>query len=1130
MKQLLSKKIWYLWDVRLTKINRIMKLTFFLLLAACLHISAAVHSQGKDFTFSFHEASLHEVFTEIMRHSSYFVLYNNEKVNTERNNVSTSFRHASIDEVLSKVLAGTSLHYKIIDRTIVISRGETQGLPLLQISGNIVDATTGEPLPGVTIRSKLGGKGTISDDKGVFSLEADSRDSLTVSYIGYQPVVIPVSGRENIRIDLNPSRSGLNEIVVVGYGTQKKSDLTAAISSINGNQLTAAPVANISNTLGGRLSGILSRQSSGEPGDDADEIRIRGIGTTGDASPLVVVDGIPMNYDQLDPNEVASVTILKDAAAVAPYGLAGANGVIVITTKRGQEGKFSFNYDGYYGWQRPTAIPDYLDAYGYASSLNKANENVGNQAPYTNEQLQKFKDGSDPDHYPNTNWIQEIVNFHAPVTRHSLSFSGGTAKLRMYGNLGYLYQEGTVSVINFKRYNATVNTDADVTPTTTLSVNINTIIAKKSDPAATSGSGIYTSVTEIPAIFPLQYSNGKPAHQLLPAIYQGGYDKNTNNLFNGQLQIAQQIPFIPGLSLKGVYSYQKGYAFGKTWSLPMTFYSLNAQDEYSIQKVGPPAPTLGESFTQNQVITLQGYLTYKRRFGKHDIDLLGVYESRPGMSNQFSASRINYAVDLDELSLGSSNKNDFDNSGSSARSAQIGWVYRLNYGYADKYLLGLSGRYDGHYYFAPGKRFAFFPAVSLGWRISEEPFLKSRIPGLDNLKIRGSYGKSGNLAGGPFQYLTAYGLGDSYVFGGSDPVQVQGIYENAQPNTEITWETAQKADIGIDADLWKEKVSISLDVFKEKRSNMLLKPTSTIPAEYGIGISQINAGIMENSGFDFSASLRRRFSSGLQLNASLNFSYAKNKLIQTFESAATYDNPNRRQTGRAWQTQFGLKALGLYHQSDFNADGSLKNGEAIPTYGAVQPGDIKYADLSGPEENGKMTGPDGKIDINDYTAIGKPLFPEIIYGLNLGLGWKGIDLNMLWQGAAAANIYLADELAYPFYNGATIAEYQTNYWTPEHTNAQFPRLTPSPTTNNSQISSFWVRNGSYLRLKTLELGYSLPRQLCSTIKLQEVRVYLSGENLLTFTQFKYIDPELGNNRGRYYFQQKTFAFGLNIGF
>src|SRR5690606_18387384 len=360
-------------------------------------------------------------------------------------------------------------------------------------------------------------------------------------------------------------------------------------------------------------------------------------------------------------------------------------------------------------------------------------------------------------------------------------------------------------------------------------------------------------------------------------------------------------------------AYDKNYTLAKQWQTPYSYYTLNSDDEFVELKGGVTAPRLNQGFRENVNITLQGYINYENTFGDHHVSALAVAEQRTGDIMAFDASRINYQVDLDELSLGSSSKSDLDNSGSSSSNKQLGFVYRLSYDYAQKYLAELSGRYDGHYYFAPGERFAFFPAASLGWRLSEESFIKDNFSWIDNLKLRASYGKSGNLAGGPFQYLSSYGLNASYIFGGS---QVQGVFERPEPNVNITWETAKKVDVGLEASFMRGRLGFEIDFFKEKRSDMLVPPTAVVPVEYGIGLSQVNGGIMENKGLDFSINTMNNFSNGLRIDGSFNISYAKNKLVQTFENASTFDNPNRRRTGRAMDTQFGLRAIGLFQSEE----------------------------------------------------------------------------------------------------------------------------------------------------------------------------------------------------------------------
>ncbi|MBD2700488.1 TonB-dependent receptor [Spirosoma sp. BT702] len=1041
--------------------------------------------------------------------------------------VSLNVTNQPLAEVLAILLKPIHVVYEVTGKQILLDKAPSTGqieplaapkitedLTVRTIAGQVTDAENKQPIPGVTVIVKGTSKGTATDVSGHYSLRIDDADqTLVFSFVGYESQDVTIGNQSQVAVSLKPDVKALSEVVVVGYGTKKKTSVTAAVATLEGNQLVKSPIANVSNGLSGRIAGVTSKQSSGEPGKDGDDIKIRGIGTIGNSNPLVVVDGIQRSLSQLNSQEIETITVLKDAAAVAPYGLAGANGVILVTTKRGKEGAMSLTYNGWVGMQRPTQYPNYLDSYGYAKLLNEANKNVGVAPTYTDEQLQKFKDGSDPNHYPNTDWVREVLSFNAPITNHNLSLSGGSQKVRFFTSLGYMYQEGVVRNINMNRYNLAVNVDADATATTTVSLDIKGTLQKNTEPAGFNGTSIFTDVTKNAPILPLRYDNGLPGTNTLPMIYESGYNRTNSDILYSQITVRQQLPFIPGLALKGVAAYDRFNDFNKRWTLPITYYLLNAKDEFTPLKGGPATPTLSESYEQRQILTLQGYITYAHSFGKHTIDALGVLEKRTGNSLSFAASRLSYAVPMDELSLGSTDKTTFDNSGGSSSNAQTGLVYRVGYTYADKYLLELGGRYDGHYYFAPGKRFEFFPAVSVGWRLSEEPFLRNNANWIDNLKVRASYGKSGNLAGNPFQFLSSYGLNNSYVFGGTSPYQVQGVFERSEPNRNITWETAFKTDIGLEGSLWHGKLGFELDYFWENRSNMLLPPSASVPLEYGIGISQENAGIMKNHGVDINLTTAHRLGKDLRLNVGLNFSYAQNKLIQTFESPATYDNPNRRRTGRPWNTQFGYRAIGYFQ--------SAEEVKSSPTqFGTLLPGDIKYEDVNG----------DGKIDLNDEVVIGNPSFPAIIFGLTPSISWKGFDVNMLWQGATKVSFYLGDDAAFPFFNGAKVQDIHLNYWTPENRDAPNPRLTPSPTTNNSQISSFWLRDASYVRLKTLEVGYTLPKTLLNKAKIGSVRIFASGQNLLTLAKIKNFDPEVSNLKGRYYFQQRVLTAGLNIGF
>ena len=1128
----MKKKMLHVVLNHVRKLQLTMRFTILFVFLFCLQLSAKVYSQ-KEVTVKIDkkEVKLIRVFEMIENQSKYRFFYSNKEIPINETVQIKTNGKIPVEDVLQSALKKFGLNFNILPNDVIIVAPNNGKIASIKIKGIIKDSK-GVTLPGVSVKIKNVNKGTLTDQNGIFEIDVPEDAVLVFSYVGFQTQEIAVSGKTVLEITLLDENKNLSEVVVVGYGTQKKSSTTAAISTLKGGEIVNNPVANVTNSIAGRIPGISAVQGTGEPGADGATIRVRGVGTTqtgANASALTIVDGIPRAFSQVNPNEIESITVLKDAAAVAPYGLAGANGVILITTKRGKEGKMSLSYNGWYGFQRPARYPDYLNAYDYAVAYNQADKNAGLPEAYSADQLQKYKDHSDPDHYPDHDWIKEVINFNSPMTSHNLTLSGGSDKVRFFTSIGYLYQEGSVNVINYSRYNLASNIDVNATKTTTVSLDVKASYEITKNPGATSGAGIYTSVTKNAPLLPAQlsFSNGLPGNTLLPSIYDSGYDKKDNNILFTQLSIEQKLPFLKGLAIKGVIAYDKGYIFDKNFQTPYTYYTLNASNQYIPVKAGLAAPSLNESFNQSVNTTLQGYITYQRTFGKNDINLLAVAEKRSGNNNLFAASRMNYQVDLDELSLGSSAKNDYDNSGSSNNSKQLGYVYRASYNYDQKYFAEFSGRYDGHYYFAPGERFAFFPALSLGWRLSQEDFIRDNYSWIDNLKLRGSVGKSGNLAGSAFQYLSSYGLGSSgnkdnnsgnggYVFGGTSYTQVQGAFERAQANPNITWETSKKLDIGLEGLFFKGQLGFEFDVFKERRSDMLVPPTATVPLEYGIGLSQVNGGIMDNQGLDFSITHSHQFANGINYNVGFNFSYAKNKLIQTFENGATYNNPNRRLTGRPLGTQFGFQAIGFF-QSQAEIDASATQ------FGKLIPGDIKYKDQNG----------DGKIDDNDQVPIGNPIFPQIVYGLTGSIAWKGVDVSMLWQGAAEGNYLLINEASAAFFNGAKIFKEQLNTWSPGNPNARYPILLPSPNTNSSQASSLYISSGNYLRLKTAQIGYTFPLLMSSKIGIKSIRIFASGQNLLTFSADKFIDPELGasgSTRSRYYFQQQVYSMGVNVNF
>ncbi|HTE08573.1 MAG TPA: TonB-dependent receptor, partial [Flavitalea sp.] len=848
----------------------------------------------------------------------------------------------------------------------------------------------------------------------------------------------------------------------------------------------------------------------------------------------------PRNFTQLDPNSIASLSILKDAAAVAPYGMGGANGVILITTKKGKAGPPSLTYSGFAGWQNPTKLAKFVDAYQYATLFNEANDLEGSPHAYSDYALEKYRDGSEPDLYPNHNVLDELTEKNTLITSHNLTMTGGVEKIRYFASLGYLSQDGLWGPTKFKRYSLTTNVDADVTNTTKVNLSLNGRVEDRKFPGVSAGN-IFYQAFRTPATAPLTFSNGLPGSYIGRSaagnIFGSGDASSIGYTLLNQFSIEQQLPFIKGLSVKGLVSYDFNpinpddatnpaapiNTFSRTWLTPIKFYNYDSATNTYPQagNDGPAKSQYTESYTQVQAFTYQFYVNYNRSFGKHDITGLIVLESRNLKTSVFGAGRVNYNVSVPELNNGSSNATDINNNGYSSEARQKSGVYRVTYGYNNRYLFEASGRYDGNYYFAPGKRFGFFPAFSAGWRISEEPFIRDNIKWINNLKIRGSYGESGALAGTPFQYLSSFTLyGNASVINGST---TQGLYENAQSNPDITWERAKKTDIGIEATFFNGLLNLEADVFFEKRSDILFPPTVTLPQEYGIGLSQVNAGAMNNRGFEFTVGSNHAFSKDLVVGLTANMTFARNKLREVFETEATFNNPNRRVTGRPLNTRFGYQALGYFTEADFNADGTLKDGIASQPFSTtLHPGDIRYADVYGPD--GKA---DGIINTDDIVPIGKPYEPEIIYGFSPSINFKAFDLSLLFQGATSRDFY---QSVFAFDNSSSATIDALDHWTPENIDAQYPRITTQPTANNTQTSSWWIRDGAYLRLKTGEIGFTIPERTMSRIRIHAARFYLSGQNVLTFTKIKNFDPEVSVNSGQYYPQQKVVSVGLNVTF
>jgi len=1004
------------------------------------------------------------------------------------------------------------------------------------VTGQVTDQK-GQPLPGVNVRVKDQAAGTTTDNAGNYSLTLpEGSTTLIFSFVGFVSQEVAAQSGGKIDIQLNEQANSLNEVVVVGFGTQKKTSTTAAVSTLPAADIAQKPVVNLTNSLAGRVAGVISTQSTGEPGYDGANILIRGIGTTGGTQPLYIVDNVPRDFSRLDPNTIETITVLKDAAAVAPYGVAGANGVVLVTTKRGRKGEPQLSYNGYAGIQNPTKLPRFVNSYQYALMRNATVANdfpndPSRALPYSPADLQKFQDHSDPDGHPDGEPLRDVIEKNRLLTYHNLSLSGGTDKVQYFASLGYTHQQGMWSSTYLNKYNGSLSVTAQATSTTRVGLSVNSWIEEQNFPPFSAGFILQQAQRQAPTT-PVRYSNGQPTgyigQSLIGEIYGSGYQVNRNPTTQAQLLIEQQLPFIKGLSIKGTANFDPSGTLQRKYTTPIAFYNVDTSTNpytYKQGTQGASKASFFEYYAQDRALTFQGYLNYANTFGKSEVTGLAVIESRTVTHEQFQANRINYNTSIDELDFGGPAPADATNGGTSFRTKQLGYIYRATYAYAGKYLFEASGRYDGSYVFAPGRRFGFFPAFSAGWRLSEENFLKDRYAWLDNLKLRGSWGQSGafpyingNVAA--YEYLSPYSpYSPSAVLDGTT---TQGLYEVRQGNPNITWERANKTDVGLEASFWKGALNVEVDVFHEKRANVLTSSGNTLPGEYGIGVGLVNAGVITNRGIDVTVRSARHLAKDWNLDITGTFTYARNTQEQVFETSATYANLNRRVAGRPIGTQYGLQALGYFTPADFAADGTTLNaGIAKPTFGPVRAGDIRYADLNG----------DGKIDINDQTVIGRPQTPQLIYGLAPRVTFKNFDFDFLVQGTAQSSIYLNDIFVWPFSGSGSATRLSFDeYWTPDRTNTLYPRLTGTPTSNNTQQSSWWIRNGAFVRLKSLELGYTFDSALLHHA-LKSVRLYASGQNLFTWTPYirETIDPD-NNGNNRNYFQQQVFSLGLNANF
>lgn len=1018
----------------------------------------------------------------------------------------------------------------------------------------VVTDNQGEPIPGANVMVKGTTTGTFTDIDGNFVLETEPAAVLEISSIGFQTKTVAVNGKAIIEVILESDSESLEETVVIAYGTKSKATITGALSSVDTEDLMKSPTASVTNMLAGSMPGVASVQSSGQPGKDAAAIYIRGCGSLNDnlASPLVLVDGVERDFTQLDPNEIESISVLKDASSTAVFGVRGANGVILVTTRRGSSGKPQISVSTSAGLQQPISLVEQTGSYEYARFWNMKKQLDGETNPklyFTPEQVEAYRTGSDPMMYPSIKWSDYIFRDVFMQTKNNINISGGSDDVKYFISVGYLYQNGMLKQFagqsydnnySYNRYNYRANIDARLTPTTTMKLGIGGNIGNTREPrnvvSGTSqdqnpwviaqiwthpfaGPGFVDGVrTLVPKdLVPL----GEVLRDGMFVFYGYGYQQNYDTKLNLDVDITQKLDFITeGLSLSVKGAYDNRFSLNKIRSGGATEYQTVYYKSYFDSKglmdqtdpdydksliyipTGSDTPLqYSESKGRAQNWYLEGRINYDRRFGDHKVGGLLLYNQ----SRNYYPGTYTYIP-----------------------RSYVGMVGRVTWTYKTRYMLDLNMGYNGSENFAPGKtRFGFFPSVSGGWVVSGEEFMEKQNV-FSYLKLRASWGRVGSDTGVStrFMYMPSVWSGSgSYSFGVNNPDGSAAFTMSKLGNPAVTWETSDKLNIGVDMKFFNNRLSFVGDYFMEKRKGILISPNST-PAIIATTSPNLNIGKVDNQGYELSLGWSDSINDfSYSLNG--NVSYARNKIVYMDEVPNKYDYMN--QTGGPTGRNTGLyKYIRLYQYSDFITaeDGSLVLNPELPQpYQTVYPGDAMYADLNG----------DHIVDGDDKCVTGYSARPEYMFGLNADFRWKGFSFTMQWTGTANVAKMYDIEYRIPFTNAGKrglLTYFYDDCWTPENQlNAKYPRPSEISESWNSEPSTLWLKNSAYLRLKNVTLGYTLTNvNALKKIGVSSLGFSLSGYNLLTFSPLKYIDPEGVTNRFGDYPLIKIYSLGVNINF
>lgn len=1135
------------------KLIFIMKLCLIMVLCGVLEVTAAT-VYGQNASIRVKNAPIREVFRQLKKQTGVDFLYVSDDLKDTRP-VTMNASNVSLVKILDACMEGQPLYYTVDNATVLVRRkpvpprqpeaeaprGQIQKAP---VTGKVLD-TDGTPLVGASVVVKnSNGIGTTTDASGIFSVQAEKGDVLVISFIGYISKEVAVKSDGDMKVVLEVENKSLSDVIVLGYGATTKQSIVSSVVQVSSAELKTAPTANLSSMLQGRLPGLITRQSSGQPGSDGASLLVRGMNTLSGSSPLIIVDGIERGFPQINPDEVESVTVLKDAASAAVYGARAANGVILVTTKRGTVQKPTITFNSSLALSSNTRFPKFLNGPEYARWYNKAQEMDGVAEAarrFTPEEIERVNSG-DPEKgvFGNTDWFDLLFRKSAPIYTNNLSLNGGSDKFKYFVSVGSYNQQGTIARTSNNRYNFRANIDAQVSERFKAAFGIAIRDETTSQPGLSAGLGnSYASIfsqamMSYPFLRPTN-AEGMPVgsfntgngnqNPLAARDLSGKQDTRANNM-QGNITLQYDLPFVEGLNLKVNGAFDKGYSMRKAAVLPYLLSVYNNATRTFTETYARHAltgnATINQWFADSWQTTVQPSINFNRTFGAHKVGGMFLYEYIRSNGTSMSAGRRGFPItDIMDLNYGEEVINDLVKGGHSMFH-RAGYVSRLTYDYKGKYLAEFTGRYDGSTRLPAHNRWGLFPAVALGWRISDENFFKQNVHFINDLKLRVSSGRLGNDAVGDYAYIRTMAMGaDPVALIGDKIVRSLGV--NNVPNRDIKWETTTTYNAGFESTLWNGLLGVEADVFYNVTKDILQPQSGLMPPSMGgYYPATVNSGVVDNRGFELILTHRKSLGD-FYYNLRGNVSWARNRVIETTENVNVPDY--LRRTGRQIGMKYGFVADGLFRSEEEIANSAL--------FGPSKVGEVKLKDLNG----------DGRITWDqDWTAIGRSSTPEMIFGLNVGGGYKAFDFNLFFQGAAIADVALSglyassgvyDNTFYTmaFYQDGNSPKYLAEgAWTPENPNAKYPRLSTLPAQSGGKFSSWWIRDASYLRLKSAQIGYTLPASLTRKMKIENLRLHVSGSNLFTWTGLDYLDPEMPDVNQGYYPQQKLFEAGLSLSF